>query len=89
MNLEMVSLKDLCESEEFLRRDFEYVFFTLVVFLFNPFSFRRVGEFWVERGEKKSSKFFLSSFAARAAHLSKNARRLVRLTNFSNVGVSY
>lgn len=49
MNLEMVSLKDLCESEEFLRRDFKYVFFTLVVFLFNPFSFRRVGEFWVER----------------------------------------
>ena len=45
MNLEMVSLKDLCESEEFLRRDFEYVFFTLVVFLFNPFFFRRVGEF--------------------------------------------
>lgn len=42
-----------------------------------------------QEGKKKPLRFFLFSFATRAAHLSKNARRLVRLTNFSNVGVSY
>ena len=32
MNLKMVSPKDLCESEEFLRRDFEYVFSSRLLF---------------------------------------------------------